>query len=255
MLVGGGELHDRWETLVARADAAVARDPALHRDHAGDGRPGAARRGRAARARAADGAAGCSSRTRRVRPARAAPGVRARRRRLAGAAGAVHGRARAALRAAACASAGSRRSPARWASTSRSSTARCPTPRRARACSARCSGGCARTRTTIEDALAATRPARPRRVRAGGTDGGRSLRGARKRRPDVSGLPDEPGVYVFRNAQRPAAVRRQVGRRCARARGRTSRRRRRRRTGRCRPSWSTTARRARSSARCCSSAG
>jgi DNA polymerase III subunit epsilon len=54
--------------------------------------------------------------------------------------------------------------------------------------------------TTIEDALAATRPARPRRVRAGGTDGGRSLRGARKRRPDVSGLPDEPGVYIFRNA-------------------------------------------------------
>src|SRR4051795_7584800 len=54
--------------------------------------------------------------------------------------------------------------------------------------------------TTIEDGLAATRPARPRRVRAGGTDGGRSLRGARKRRPDVSGLPDEPGVYIFRNA-------------------------------------------------------
>jgi DNA polymerase-3 subunit epsilon len=54
--------------------------------------------------------------------------------------------------------------------------------------------------TTIEEALAATRPARPRRVRAGGTDGGRSLRGARKRRPDVSGLPDEPGVYIFRNA-------------------------------------------------------
>src|SRR3954470_3315140 len=54
--------------------------------------------------------------------------------------------------------------------------------------------------TTIEDGLAATRPARPRRIRAGATDGGRSLRGARKRRPDVSGLPDEPGVYIFRNA-------------------------------------------------------
>jgi DNA polymerase-3 subunit epsilon len=54
--------------------------------------------------------------------------------------------------------------------------------------------------STIEEALAATRPARPRRVRAGATDGGRSLRGARKRRPDVSGLPDEPGVYIFRNA-------------------------------------------------------
>jgi DNA polymerase III subunit epsilon len=54
--------------------------------------------------------------------------------------------------------------------------------------------------STVEEALAATRPARPRRVRAGATDGGRSLRGARKRRPDVSGLPDEPGVYIFRNA-------------------------------------------------------
>jgi DNA polymerase III subunit epsilon len=54
--------------------------------------------------------------------------------------------------------------------------------------------------TTIEEALEATRPARPRRVRAGATDGGRSLRGARKRRPDISGLPDEPGVYIFRNA-------------------------------------------------------
>jgi DNA polymerase-3 subunit epsilon len=54
--------------------------------------------------------------------------------------------------------------------------------------------------TTVEEALEATRPARPRRVRAGATDGGRSLRGARKRRPDISGLPDEPGVYIFRNA-------------------------------------------------------
>jgi DNA polymerase III subunit epsilon len=54
--------------------------------------------------------------------------------------------------------------------------------------------------STIEEALAATRPARPRRPRAGATDGGRSLRGARKRLPDFSGLPDEPGVYIFRNA-------------------------------------------------------
>src|SRR3954452_5650996 len=68
--------------------------------------------------------------------------------------------------------------------------------------------------TTVEDALAATRPARPRRVRAGGTDGGRSLRGARKRRPDVSGLPDEPGVYIFRNANgQPMYVGKSVTRR------------------------------------------
>jgi DNA polymerase-3 subunit epsilon len=53
---------------------------------------------------------------------------------------------------------------------------------------------------TVEEALAVTRPAKPKRIRAGSTDGGRSLRGARKRHPDVSGLPDEPGVYIFRNA-------------------------------------------------------
>ena len=135
-----------------------------------------------------------------VRPARAAPGVRARGPRLAGAAGAVHGRARAALRAARAPAQARARSRARWGSTSRSSTARSPTPRPARASSARCSRGCARTRRRSRTALARTRPARPRRVRAGGTDGGRSLRGARKRRPDVSGLPDEPGVYIFRNA-------------------------------------------------------
>jgi DNA polymerase-3 subunit epsilon len=55
--------------------------------------------------------------------------------------------------------------------------------------------------TTIAEALALMRPLRRRPARAGATDGGRSLRGARKRRPDVSGLPDEPGVYLFRNAE------------------------------------------------------
>jgi DNA polymerase-3 subunit epsilon len=33
------------------------------------------------------------------------------------------------------------------------------------------------------------------------TDGGLSLRGHRKRRVDCSALPDEPGVYIFRNAE------------------------------------------------------
>ena len=54
VLVGGGELHDRWETLVGGVGAAVARDPALHPDHAGDGRRGARRRRGAARPRRAD---------------------------------------------------------------------------------------------------------------------------------------------------------------------------------------------------------
>jgi DNA polymerase-3 subunit epsilon len=54
--------------------------------------------------------------------------------------------------------------------------------------------------TTIEGALELTRPSRPRRAGASRrTDGGRSLRGVRRRSPDLSALPDAPGVYVFRN--------------------------------------------------------
>jgi DNA polymerase-3 subunit epsilon len=55
---------------------------------------------------------------------------------------------------------------------------------------------------SIRDALNALRPLRPSRRRAGATDGGRG--GARRARhtprPDVAGLPDDPGVYLFRNA-------------------------------------------------------
>src|SRR4051794_36427187 len=55
---------------------------------------------------------------------------------------------------------------------------------------------------SIRDAIAALRPLRPARRRAGATDGGRE--GARRarstRRPDVGELPDDPGVYLFRNA-------------------------------------------------------
>src|SRR3954454_5179111 len=55
----------------------------------------------------------------------------------------------------------------------------------------------------VRDAIAALRPQRPGRTRAGATDGGRA--GARRARAtpsvDVSGLPDEPGVYLFRNAE------------------------------------------------------
>ncbi|MEJ7714420.1 MAG: hypothetical protein WKF40_01430 [Thermoleophilaceae bacterium] len=53
VLVGGGELHESWESLVRRAAAAVARHRALHRDHPGHGRlrpcarPGACPAGRA----------------------------------------------------------------------------------------------------------------------------------------------------------------------------------------------------------------
>src|SRR3954449_1734887 len=56
---------------------------------------------------------------------------------------------------------------------------------------------------TVRDAIAALRPQRPGRTRAGATDGGRAgARGARATpRGDVSGVPDEPGVYLFRNAE------------------------------------------------------
>ena len=96
VLVGGGELHERWETLLDRAGAALARHPALHRDHAGDGRRGAAGRGAAARARRPAARARAGGPQRVVRPPRPAPGVRARRVALAAPAPAVHGGAGAA---------------------------------------------------------------------------------------------------------------------------------------------------------------
>jgi DNA polymerase-3 subunit epsilon len=53
---------------------------------------------------------------------------------------------------------------------------------------------------TVGEAMALLRPRR-RAPRAGRTDGGPSLRGARRRRVDLEGVPDEPGVYIFRNAE------------------------------------------------------
>jgi len=52
---------------------------------------------------------------------------------------------------------------------------------------------------TVQDAQALLRPARPKRVRAGRTDGGGSLQGVRRRAPSTAHLPDTPGVYIFRN--------------------------------------------------------
>jgi len=57
---------------------------------------------------------------------------------------------------------------------------------------------------TVADARALLGPARRRSVRAGATDGApRAARDGRVRvrRPDFSGLTDDPGVYVFRNAE------------------------------------------------------
>jgi DNA polymerase III subunit epsilon len=53
---------------------------------------------------------------------------------------------------------------------------------------------------TVRDALDLLRPIRPRRARAGATDGPSRTRGARRRLPDLGHLTDDPGVYVVRNA-------------------------------------------------------
>jgi len=53
---------------------------------------------------------------------------------------------------------------------------------------------------TVGDARALLGPQRPRRRRAGATDGGGLPRGTRRRMPDIAGVTDAPGVYVARNA-------------------------------------------------------
>jgi DNA polymerase-3 subunit epsilon len=53
---------------------------------------------------------------------------------------------------------------------------------------------------TVRDALELLRPARRRRPYAGATDGPQRTRGARRRLPDLGHLTDDPGVYVVRNA-------------------------------------------------------
>ena len=64
---------------------------------------------------------------------------------------------------------------------------------------------------TLRDALDLLRPARPRRPRAVATDGVSRTRGARRRLPDLAHLTDDPGVYIVRNASGPGGLRRQVG--------------------------------------------
>jgi DNA polymerase-3 subunit epsilon len=54
---------------------------------------------------------------------------------------------------------------------------------------------------TVGQALGMLRAKRRRAARAGRTDGGMSLRGTRRRKVDCSALPEEPGVYIFRNAE------------------------------------------------------
>ena len=107
---------------------------------------------------------------------------------------------------------------------------------------------------TVADALAALRPPR-RRARAA-----RRAHGRRRRRSSATGrtrpaLPDEPGVYIFRNAAGQVLY---VGKSVSlrtRARSHFATSAPRRRAGPSRRRSSTTARRTPSSARSCSSTG
>jgi DNA polymerase-3 subunit epsilon len=54
---------------------------------------------------------------------------------------------------------------------------------------------------SVGQALALLRSKRRRAARGGRTDGGVSMLGTRRRKVDCSALPAEPGVYIFRNEQ------------------------------------------------------
>ena len=192
VLVGGGELHDRWESLVAVRAPLSRGDPALHRHLAGDGRRGAAGRGDAARARRAARRAACSSPT-----TRASTGACCARRSSARSSPwpdppvAVHGRARAAASPRSRASASS---PARRVARHRG-RGRAPRAGRRRDVRARVlravRRGCARTRrrsATRSRCCARAPAARPRappttarRRRARSRRGAARLLGAARR--------------------------------------------------------------------------
>ena len=247
-----GRRAGRWRRAprhirLAGADgtAAVARDPALHRDHAGDGRHGArAARGARGAGRAA-ARAGHGGALGALRPPRAA--------RTRSSAAASNGpsrpcSARSSSRAASrrCRSGARwRRSPTRSGSRSPRSTARCPTPSPARACSAPCSRGCARTRPRSARRWRRSRragaPARPSPPSGSRRPSGRTCRPSPTTRACTSSATTaaSPSTWASRC-------------RCARGRGRTSAPRR---AGPSGPRSSTTGPPTRSWARSCSRTG
>ena len=190
VLVGGGELHDRWETLLSvrtPLSRGIQRFTGISQTMVDEAPPAEAmlpefaEQLRGPRARRAQ---------RRVRPPRARPGVRARGPAVAEPAVAVHGRARAPLPPA--------RAPAAPAAAGRVARDRgrghAPRARgrgdvRARLLRA-LRRGCAPTRRRSGDALALLRPPRPRRRARGGhgrrrgADARRAPAAARPRRPD-----------------------------------------------------------------------
>ena len=203
VLVGGGELHDTWESLV-RVEAPLSRG--IERftgitQGMVDGAPRPAEvlpeladllRGRVMVAHNAGF-------DRRVLAQR----LRACRARLARPARAVHGLDGAALRAAGAPARVWRRWPERLASRWTPCTAPCPTPSRAHASCARCSRGCARTRPRWAMRWRCSAPRR----RRGAPPSPAPARRPPEDRPDLSALPQDPGVYIFRDERgRPLYV-------------------------------------------------
>ena len=227
----------------------LSRGIALRRHHAGDGRRGAPSR---ARARAPRTLLEGRVLVRTPPPSTSASSaIRARGTRVARPCFAPSRWRDASRRS--CAGAGSRRSRRRWGSRSTSATARCPTPRRARASSARCSPGCARTRRRSRTPVAVPAPARRSRAHHPGARRDAAGRAPAPRAARLERAARGPGVYLFRDELAACST---SGSRwtCARARAPTSRRAQDAPGGRRTRQPSTRARRARSSARCCSSA-
>ena len=209
VLVGGGELHDEWESLVGVAQPlgrGIQRFTGISQamvDTAPPPEDGAAR--------------SCAAQLRgRVLVAHNArfdarvlqPGVRARGARVAGPAGAVHGRARAPVRAAAAPPRAGRRWPTRSGSRSTTVHRALPDARDVRAGVLRAVRAAVRERA--DDRRGARAAARPQASRHAPADAARSARAASARTSPRSRT--SPGVYVFRDADGRAAVRRQVGR-------------------------------------------
>ena len=193
VLVGGGELHETYDSLV-RVERPLSRG--IQRftgitQGMVDGAPPPeevlpeiARPARGARAGGAQ---------RALRRGRAAPGVRARRARLAEAAGAVHGRSSPAASRRWCGSAGSPRSPGSLGIEVDEVHRALPDALTcARVFCALFPKLCANA-VTVGDAIDLLRSRR----RARKTEPGEAI--PPDQRPDLSTLPDDPGVYVFRD--------------------------------------------------------
>ena len=211
VLVGGGELHEEWDSLVSVATPlgrGIQRFTGISQEMVNGAPPleevlprlEKMLRGRVLVAHNAR----FDVRVLRQAFARAALAV-------ARPAGDLHGPDGAAVRAAAAEARARARWPARWGWRCTRSTARCPTRARARRSSARCSGACARTRrpsATRSTLLGA------RKVRARPPSVPNRPRGER---PASRGAPARAGRLHLPRRRRQAAVRRQV-RRPARAR-------------------------------------